>query len=72
MATAARKARKRSGEKFTKTAKVGTPLEERRIEPVFDRTTGGFHPSHKAYRRIKDAIDIRDGVNHGNAERAAE
>ena len=60
MSNAARKARKRSGEKFTKPAKVGTPLEQRKIEPVFDRASGSMHPSRRQYRKIKSAIEIRD------------
>lgn len=62
MSTAARKDRKRSGEKLNKTAKVATPMEERRIEPVFDRASGSMHPSRRQYRKIKSAIEIRDGV----------
>lgn len=62
MSTTARKARKRSGEKFTKPAKVATPMEERKIEPVFDRASGEVHPSRRQYRKIKSAIEVRDGV----------
>lgn len=60
MSTAARKTRKRSGENLVKPAKVGTPLEERKIEPVFDRASGGMHPSRRQYRRVKSAIEVRD------------
>lgn len=52
--------RARQAEGVVKTPKVGTPLEQRKIDPVFNRATGGFGPSRRQHRRIADAIKVRD------------
>lgn len=62
MATAARKARKRAGIKFEKSAKVGTPLEERAeyYAPVWGAPSTKFQGasmprSAKKQKRMRDA-----------------
>lgn len=56
----ARRARQAAG--YVKPPKTGTPLEDRRIDPVFDRASSSFHPSKRQHRKIAEAIKIRDGV----------
>ena len=57
MSNAARKARKRAGEKFVKAPKVGTPIELRAIpqvmkhDPVFGY---GVFPSNRAAKKVAD------------------
>jgi hypothetical protein len=72
MSNKARKERKRSGKKFSKEPKVGTPLEQRAIKTVYEPESGKIHPSKRAYRRIKEAIEIRDGVTKDGAKTAAD
>lgn len=62
MSTRARKARKRSGEKFVREPKVGTPLEERTLRQVVKETRFGqrLRPSNRHKRQIDAAIKIRD------------
>jgi uncharacterized C2H2 Zn-finger protein len=64
MGNAARKARKRDGEKLMKTPKVGTPLEKRQIKPVYEND-GRVHPSARQYTKVRKQIAIRDaGKRH--------
>lgn len=62
MSTTARKARKRSGEKFTRKPKEATPLEARSIRMVVKKTPVGpeLSPSNRHRKKIQDAIKIRD------------
>lgn len=62
MANAARKARKREGEKFIRETKVGTPLEQRALRPAqFDRyTVAKTGASRRHMKKIQDQIKIRD------------
>ncbi len=63
MSTYARKTRKRSGEKFAKAPKIGTPLEDRSLgQPIIDRASGRIHPSHRKFNKMVKRIEARDGV----------
>ena len=58
MATAARKARKRSGEKFTHKEKTVTPIFDRELPMVFDPKTGGSMYSKRALAKRHRVMDI--------------
>lgn len=65
MSTAARKIRKRSGEKFVRIAKVGTPLEDRQVPVVTDRNGRVVGPiinhfSKRVWNRLAERIKLRD------------
>jgi hypothetical protein len=62
MSNAARKQRKKNGEKFVRVPKVGTPLELRRIREVIRPTKLGLREmkSNRHTRKIQEAIRIRD------------
>lgn len=65
MSNAARKARKRNGEKFVRTEKVGTPIVNRAI-PLVRRYVRGVEtlsPSRSVMRRRArqlDALSLKD------------
>lgn len=63
MSNTSRKLRKRSGEKFVRVPKVGTPIEERFVPIVLETKKLGLglsHPSHRALKKRAEAIAIRD------------
>lgn len=63
MSNTARKARKKSGEKFVHKAKAGTPLEYRALRPSsMENQMKPFGRRHSARhtKKIEDAIKIRD------------
>jgi hypothetical protein len=72
VSTAARKARKRAGEKFEKAPKVGTPVEERAIPQVMkhDRVFGyGAFPSNRAAKKVADRKKLLAGIAAGQTEK---
>jgi hypothetical protein len=62
MGNAARKARKRAGIKFSKPAKVATPLEDRSIPAVTKKTPFGMvtGQSNRAVAKLVRMIEARD------------
>lgn len=62
MSNAARKARKRAGEKFVRTPKEPTPLSERQIRMVVKRTKLGPRelPSNRHAKRMAKEREIRE------------
>lgn len=60
MSTAARKARKRAGEKFHHPEKVATPITERHIPEVVRRgkTGFGFYPSNRAAKKAAAHLTV--------------
>lgn len=76
MANTERKARKRAGIKFTKPAKVGTPLLERVIPTVHDRNGRSVGPliTHLSKRVLKaraKQLQVVLGVQIADAEKLA-
>ena len=59
MSTAARKARKRAGEKFVRIPKVGTPFELRSIACSPDplNTTGQSNRKKARWARLRKAVE---------------